>query len=316
MKISFHSNKTDRHGIYESPLRKVKGMGITFVLMLMLGLSACSSLRDPFNLIVNLKEDQPPLPPAQLPDLRKGDFFIYGDNVKHTLNKVGKDGFSWLIGTEFEYHTSRNFVFPWLKWNTADIAWSSVVENNDIGDLWPLVVGNSELYKVENTMKKTRGAPTEYPENYDCQVAGTETVTVPAGVFDTFVVVCYRFIMGMHFKNNIYYYAPEIGLVVKKTEGTSVLELVGYGISLESLALEERREIKTVFQKTLQITPSGQSTVWRGKNSKDFIEITPKGTYLQDDGRYCRDYIQRIVLDGRERSIAGRSCRNAAGTWD
>ena len=319
MKI-FFQNKTSRYGNIGCPLTGARVMTVTIVLLAALGLSACYLMRDPFNLIIELKENQPQLPAAERPDLRKGDFFTYDDDITHTVATVGKDRISWRIGNTFMYETSRDFVHPWLKWSTGTVAWKTVVRN-DIGDLWPLFVGKIQRYTLENELVSTK-KDHEYEEEYDCWVPGTETITVPAGTFDTFVVACYRLIVAKVYKTDIWYYAPKVGHVVKSIEEPTpyseriIVELRSYGISLESLASEDRTEIEAAFQNTLQMMPSGQSSIWRRKNSEDLIETTPTGTYLQDDGRYCRDYIQRIALEGRERSIAGRACRNSGGRWE
>ena len=197
----FFQNKTSRYGNIGRPLTGARIMTVVIVLLAALGLSACSSLRDPFNflrdpfnLIIKLKENQPQLLAAELPDLRKGDFFTYDDDITHTVATVGKDRISWRIGNTFKYETSRNFVHPWLKWSTGTVAWKTVVKN-DIGDLWPLVVDNSQRYTLENELESTK-RDHEYEEEYDCWVPGTETITVPAGTFDTFVVACYRLILA------------------------------------------------------------------------------------------------------------------------
>ena len=208
------------------------------VLLGILALDACTYLRDPFSLIIGLSDNQPRLPAAELPDLRAGDFFTFDDDITHTVSSVGEDRIYWHIGNTFKYETSRSIVFPWLKWSTETTSWETVVEN-DIGDLWPLTVGNSERYTLRNRLKSETGDQ-EYTETYDCWIPGTETVTVPAGTFDTFVVACHRFIEGAYFMTSIWYYAPKAGNVVKKMDlvsrqTQSVVELKGYGIPLESL---------------------------------------------------------------------------------
>ena len=312
-------NIADRYKYSGHLFSSARIMAVMIVLLGGLGLSSCSSSRDVFNSIVKLKEDQPQLPAAELADLREGDFFTYSDDITHVVASVSGNRVYWLVGDTFDYETSRNIVFPWLKWSTDTTAWKTVVRN-DIGDLWPLVVGNSQRYLLTNELKREKGND-RYFEQYDCWVPGTEKVTVPAGTFDTFVVACHSFVGRKYFQTNILYYAPAVGSVVKKIERqslktTKVVELKSYGISLKSLTSEDRITIEATFQATLQMMPSGRSTVWRKKDSEDLIETTPTGTYLEDDGRYCRDYIQRTVLDDRERSIAGRACRNSWGRWE
>lgn len=62
-------------------------------------------------------------------------------------------------------------------------------------------------------------------------------------------------------------------------------------------------------------TPSGQAVEWRDPDSRDYGSYTPQRTYRSAQGSYCREYSQRVVIDGREEQAYGTACRQPDGTW-
>ena len=75
--------------------------------------------------------------------------------------------------------------------------------------LWPLEVGKQASFSFE----RNRARRVEY------NVAGIETVTVPAGTFDTFVIEETERTIGGRGKSErkqTYWYSPEIGYIVKR----------------------------------------------------------------------------------------------------
>lgn len=53
---------------------------------------------------------------------------------------------------------------------------------------------------------------------------------------------------------------------------------------------------------------------WRNPDDGRSYVVTPTRTY-QDEGRYCRDYTTKSVLDGRTQQVRGTACRMSDGRW-
>ena len=67
-------------------------------------------------------------------------------------------------------------------------------------------------------------------------------------------------------------------------------------------------------QRTLEGTPTGQSTAWQNPDSGNRYEVTPTRTY-QEEGRPCREYTTEAWIDGRRETLRGTACREPDGSW-
>lgn len=66
--------------------------------------------------------------------------------------------------------------------------------------------------------------------------------------------------------------------------------------------------------RTLEGTPTGQTTSWQNPDSGHTYQVTPTRTYEQDS-RPCRDYTTEAWIDGRRETVRGTACREPDGTW-
>lgn len=57
---------------------------------------------------------------------------------------------------------------------------------------------------------------------------------------------------------------------------------------------------------------SGQRRPWRGRRAYGYVE---PGPVYSDTRGQCRDYTQRVYIDGRPRLAQGVACRGADGAW-
>jgi surface antigen len=67
-------------------------------------------------------------------------------------------------------------------------------------------------------------------------------------------------------------------------------------------------------QTSLETIPSNQTSSWNNPGSGNAGSTTPIRTY-QSNGRYCREYRQTVVINGREEQAYGNACRQADGSW-
>lgn len=77
-------------------------------------------------------------------------------------------------------------------------------------------------------------------------------------------------------------------------------------------SMDEVDRIKA--HRTLEGTPTGQSTAWRNPDTGHRYEVTPTRTY-EESGRPCRDYTTEAWIDGRRETVRGTACREPDGTW-
>jgi hypothetical protein len=116
---------------------------------------------------------------------------------------------------------------PNLSWSKCNDNpnWHSgkVTEFERDGALWPFKVGNKVKYKFTRVNANGKYF---YGNKMSCEVAATETITVPAGEFGTYRVDC-----TYPWAKQSYWYAPAVDRTVKteqnhKKRGKTTSELV------------------------------------------------------------------------------------------
>jgi surface antigen len=82
-------------------------------------------------------------------------------------------------------------------------------------------------------------------------------------------------------------------------------------------ALDERDRLAIAqsSQKALEFSRSGQAVEWRNPDSGHYGSITPANTYRGEDGRYCREFTQTVVIGGEPQKAYGKACRKPDGQW-
>lgn len=108
--------------------------------------------------------------------------------------------------------TNSDPVLPVLSWKNcgSDPAWRDGTRTYTAleGSLWPLRVGSRASYQMTWT---GNGGETDRG-TLDCTVDGTAHITVRAGEFDTYRVVCVQRWEGVT-RDRITYWAPDVGAV-------------------------------------------------------------------------------------------------------
>ena len=96
--------------------------------------------------------------------------------------------------------------------------------------------------------------------------------------------------------------------------GTIVGGLLGGAIG-SGLDTADQRYASRATQAALEHAPTGAPTPWRNPTSGHRGAVTPLRTYQTYSGRYCREYQQSVVIDGRRQSSYGTACRQPDGSW-
>ncbi len=100
---------------------------------------------------------------------------------------------------------------------------------------------------------------------------------------------------------------------------TAIGTLIGAGIGNSVGASLDRADIvyyERSAQSSLEYMPVGQTSQWRNPDSGNYGTFTPIRTYQVDNGRYCREFTQRISVGGAWQEGYGTACRQPDGSWE
>lgn len=104
------------------------------------------------------------------------------------------------------------------------------------------------------------------------------------------------------------------GNVVATAVGGVLGALAGSYIGGELDKADKERAERTAYQ-SLETSKTGQVSQWHNPDSGNSGSIVPTRTYQAQDGRYCREFTQKIKVGGREQEAYGKACRQPDGTW-
>ncbi len=66
----------------------------------------------------------------------------------------------------------------------------------------------------------------------------------------------------------------------------------------------------------LERAEDGQTIVWNNPQTGTRYQLTPTNIYKDRQNRYCREYITRGTIDGKEQQLYGKACRQPDGSWE
>lgn len=150
------------------------------------------------------------LSPALQPDDAVGDTYVWdtGEGLVTDQIVAIRDGYvSWESSDGGSWTAATDFALPATRWSDPAEHGEGEQKATEIrGAVFPLQVGNDMTMKVE-------GRSDRYPDGWrnrrDCEVKSQENITVPAGSFDSYKVVC---VSGK--RTRTFFYSPEVGHIV------------------------------------------------------------------------------------------------------
>jgi surface antigen len=83
----------------------------------------------------------------------------------------------------------------------------------------------------------------------------------------------------------------------------------------KSLDTADQLQAKQATQRSLEVTPTGQTVTWQNPDSGHSGTVTPVKTYQTAAGQYCREFQQTVTIDGKTQQAYGTACRQPDGTW-
>ena len=276
----------------------------------------------------------PRLETAPLPSYSQGTTFVYADGKWETVMDNSSGIITWKDHRNYAYSGSPDFSHRPSKWQsktrsvTRQFGPRTDVFIQSVTTLWPLRVGNVASYSETGTWVGKGGAESSYHTAWSCAVTGTERVSVLAGDFDTYKIVCKRYFVSRKKKTRTrlrevktWNYAPEVGHHVLATttyysdKKPRRQELLAVLPPLNGLSAGARRQMEESFQQALERKKSGQAVRWSSAKLQASVETMPTKTFKSTDGIYSRRYIQKLILPDGQRTYYGMAVRNSKGVW-
>lgn len=62
--------------------------------------------------------------------------------------------------------------------------------------------------------------------------------------------------------------------------------------------------------------PVGETVRWNNPESGNYGTVTPTRDGYSSSGRYCREYQQTIVVNGKNQTGYGQACQQPDGSWE
>jgi surface antigen len=91
--------------------------------------------------------------------------------------------------------------------------------------------------------------------------------------------------------------------------GTMLGGLIGSAIGAH-LDETDRSQIAT----TMQNTPTGATATWVNHGGNN--TVTPTSGFFNQNGRDCRKYQSKVIINGNRETIEGTACRRPDGMWE
>ena len=264
--------------------------------------------------------DGPDMGSANLPKFGTGDAFVFDSGRAVYVTKTSGEKIFWNGGGDYSFVTTDDFTLPNLEWSYTDKEGQKRSGTASLRDgsesIWPLSFDKQvRIYTTSQNIDPETGKPDQYKQWLSCSVPATETVTVEAGTFDTYIVECARYWQQWWMQTTKWWYAPEIGYYVKrernwKSGQDHSEELITFGPAPTKIPAADRKRLATLVQATLEDTLSGKTMTSKGNIR---IAVTPLKTVQTDKGAWCRTYRQSLSARNRTSSQIKTACRTKSG---
>ena len=287
------------------------------LIFLMIALGGCAQVQ-----LSDDSVDSNRLMIADLPSYFPGEFFVYDSGLSMIVTDNSNGTISWKYGNGAVSSGYRNFLVPQLSWEGDSSKGTRVTEaSQDL--LWPLIIGNSaQLVTTQTSVDKANGFTEETKRKWECSVSGTEKVSVPAGNFDAYRIVCNRYAIDSNSwrGRHTYYFSPDIRHYVRldkdyANRSSKKEQLVRYGFNSNYIDEKDQGEAKKVLFQALENGAQGVSQNWTSSSGHVSVMLIPYQRYTNSIGQQCREYKSVFNVGGRVSHHNRKACRIADGTW-
>lgn len=93
--------------------------------------------------------------------------------------------------------------------------------------------------------------------------------------------------------------------------------LGGFAGSAIGKSMDEQDKLiaEKASQRALEQAPSGSQTGWKNPDNGHYGYVTPTKTYKTEEGNYCREFTQEVVVGSEKQKAYGTACRQPDGQW-
>ncbi|MCH9844938.1 MAG: SPOR domain-containing protein [Alphaproteobacteria bacterium] len=148
-----------------------------------------------------------------LPEVAIGDTYVFDNPITSwEVVDISNDRITWVSNQGARIITSDNPLLPSYEWISESDGQGKRLISDVKGDLFPLKKGNKTTFRSTVSIG---GQPSQWSFSWNCAILGEVNVTVPAGNFNAFSIVCARDASD----TITYYYAPELGYYVRMEIG-------------------------------------------------------------------------------------------------
>jgi len=103
------------------------------------------------------------------------------------------------------------------------------------------------------------------------------------------------------------------------TAATALGAIIGANVGRDIGAALDETSRRRAGQSTIRALDTGSEIVWEnpqnaGGPARGSTTITNRGAL--PDGRVCREYVNTVIIGGREEQSYGTACRDANGDWE
>lgn len=259
---------------------------------------------------------------ADLPTYQPGEYFIYDNGNAHIVASRTDAMVAWDYGNGATSTGYDNFLIPQISWESSSNKGKSIT-NASSTFLWPLNIGSSGRFNITQSVTENKtGVTEEIQRSWECDVVGTENVTVPVGNFDTYVISCDRYsVNGNEWRGRrTYYYSPDIRHYVMLEKDyanrpSSVVRLTEYGFNSEYLPKEDLDKLRSQFYLTLGKGEKGAAEILNSSSDQISAMIIPYQSFKGPQGQQCREYRSVYNVGGRVHQHTRKACATKDGSW-
>lgn len=245
------------------------------------------------------------------PQYEVDDVYVYSDGRVETVTRVGPERISWTSSSGEAYITHRNFILPPISWKHGRDSKENIVLPVG-GSKWPAASRDAVVFRVVPEEERPQA------EEWTCASGETKPVAVLAGEFVATTMECQRKSPPRGtWKKRIWYFVPEIGHYVRRTE---VIQGTGKIISTDLVAIlpgrggwptAARGGLDWAIQGALDEGRLEKIVEWRSSAVGAIFEIRVSGKIGTTVNAICRRYEIRRVGSELPRLFPAIACRKA-----
>jgi hypothetical protein len=238
-----------------------------------------------------------------------GDAYVWSNGRVETVVRVAGNKLFWRVDNGVRYTADRNFLVPPSSW-TGPAGSGEADARLDARAFWPLAADSPFAFKVEDNGQL---------QAWQCRVAGTEHVSVPAGQFDVVALACDRDQAPPgEWVRRIWHYAPAVRHYVARIDfmpdgSQRSKELVGIRPGAEDWPPAVRAGLNRAIQDALGGPPDGEGTLWSSTVVKEEFVILPRAIRDTGDGEHCRTFELTARSAGISRVYPALACVSGDG---